>query len=334
MRWFAFASMLLLASFVVHQPVAAQKAAAEETYDWRLYETAGRTWTISTTVIETNKKVTDTYKVLERTKEGANLEYTKKALNEKDSDVTWTKTLLFNAHPGNLEFIQAPEGKKQAEGELVEVAAGKYFCDVYKKGAGKKAEYWYMSQHMPGLIVKSETKELKTELMTFTKMNGDPDLAEEKLTPEQKKQRDWALFLKKGRKWTFKQTKLLMGETVTSYYGYEITGVAEGFCNYLFTQMDAKKKAIGKAQTFKVEFTEENAKLWGIRPWDTWTQVREEEIEAAGRKWMCVVYEDKKFVKDATMTYWYSKDYPGMAVKITCKGEYNDSEDILHEWKD
>ena len=57
-------------------------------------------------------------------------------------------------------------------------------------------------------------------------------------------------------------------------------------------------------------------------------------IDAAGRKWDCIVYVDKKTLKNATMTNWMSKEYPGLLVQVTVKGKYNDSKEILTEWKD
>ncbi|MCA8912667.1 MAG: hypothetical protein KDB82_13265 [Planctomycetes bacterium] len=336
------------------------------TPDHRLYKKDGREWEVMERRFKDDKwqdsvKVTHEITGLEGTK--ATEKVTRRSATDKKADPVVRENDIPFGPPGAKYAGLARRGDFQYAiyaDRKIKVEAGVFDCYVIiayrNRGRVVDRSIYYISKAYPGLQVYVSFAGHQEELMKFERDKDDkgegketheildaedfilPEgsaqpAKEEPEDPPAKAELNWSLYENVGRKWMLKRTSMIAGKEQVGYTSYEITDLGLDSCKLKTIALDAKKKAInGDGNTMEIQFNADNAMWCG--PIANQEKTGEETIEAAGQKWECIVYKDTKSVKDATTTSWMSKKYPGLWVKMTTKGKYNDSTTELVEFKD
>lgn len=334
--------------------------------DFRLYKTVGRKWEIIERVNKDTKwedSIENTYEITGIEKATAKMKVIRRDLQDKKADVVKKEedVVLGGNAPSKYAGIDRRPGISYAAfpDRKIKVKAGVFDCFVViafrNQGRITERDIYYVSKEYPGLQVFAEKFGRQYELVKFERDKddkGEGKDAEEILSadsfilpegaepPAEEKPEEpvtaelnWSLYEKVGRKWTLKRTSIIAEKEQVSYTDYEVTDLGLDSCSLKATALDAKKKpAVGGGNVIEIQFNADNAYWCG--PIATQEKTGEETIEAAGQKWECIVYKDTKSVKDAVTTSWMSKKYPGLWVKSTTKGKYNDSTTELVEFTD
>jgi len=127
----------------------------------------------------------------------------------------------------------------------------------------------------------------------------------------------FALYKKKGRTWMHKTTTTIQGmDPMVTYMKWEITDVNEDSATYRMYILDKDKKPMAGMEegtenklAFPKEMPEGNPSPDGGPK-----ELGEETLEAAGRNWVCKVWEQAS--GGQTFKYWMSVEYPGLIIKM------------------
>ncbi|CAG0989304.1 hypothetical protein PLCT2_02377 [Planctomycetaceae bacterium] len=126
----------------------------------------------------------------------------------------------------------------------------------------------------------------------------------------------FALFRKKGRTWMHKTTTTIQGgEPVITYMKYEVTDVRANGATYKSCMLDKDKQLMANMDETNIEFPKEIPDGAPNRV-EKWKELGEETLEAAGRKWVCSVWEQDAGNQD--QKYWMSVEYPGLIIRKEC----------------
>ena len=128
----------------------------------------------------------------------------------------------------------------------------------------------------------------------------------------------FALYRKKGRTWMHKNTTNIEGmDPMVTYIKWEVTEVSDSGATYKLYMLDKDKKPMGGMEEgtenkldFPKELPEAPADPGNEGPKD----LGEETLEAAGRKWVCKVWEHDS--AGQKMKYWLSVEFTGLLVKM------------------
>jgi hypothetical protein len=139
----------------------------------------------------------------------------------------------------------------------------------------------------------------------------------------------WALYRKKGRTWTIKNSTQAGQISHVSYTKYQITEVTDTYAMQQMTMLDKDRKPLGgmepseskiEFKTYKRESKRDMPKGDAPdQPENPDFKMDEETIEAAGQKWVCTTFEME--IAGMTTKTWTSKKYPGLTIKSETKGE-------------
>jgi len=127
----------------------------------------------------------------------------------------------------------------------------------------------------------------------------------------------YALYKKKGRAWMHKNTTHIDGmDPLVTYMKWEITEVNESGVTYKLHMLDKDKKPMAgmEAMENKLEFPKELPEAAPNPGTGGPKEIGEETLEAAGRKWVCKLWEND--AAGQKMKYWMSVEYSGLIVKM------------------
>lgn len=296
-------------------------ALGAEEISFRLYQIAGRTWTIKVMPGAGGDGNLDTnytrYEVLEVHADYALVSMVRLDKSRKiPKGVTPTELrIVFDAQ---RPPFKPAEGSQNLGVQTLKVAGQSFECDVWQSGT-PPSKYYY-SRRYPGLLVRTEASFGTDELCEFDAFKEDePPPApkkgakppkeppkEESATPD-----EFALF-KAKRQW------LLCDRTANTWRRYEVVKWDESGAEVKVSDVDEAKKPLkgGKVETLHVEFKEGEAAKFALP--EGARQSRVEKRRFGQSVLECAVYTFKQDGKDGQI--WISTQYPGLVVRQTLDG--------------
>lgn len=120
----------------------------------------------------------------------------------------------------------------------------------------------------------------------------------------------FALYKKKGRKWTLKSTTKMEGmDPMVSYMEYEIVDVTDKSAKQKMTMLDKEKKPMAGMQPTETEIKFETPKVEAPKCGAKAPEMKKEKIKVEAGEFECY------FMEVAGTKSWSSVEYPGLPVK-------------------
>lgn len=320
--------LAVLAIALSGEPMFADKDAAPDPYV--LYRVAGRTWMLKRTPKQgmDGGDTNTSFMRYEVTGVWENrAEYKQYLLDEgkKESESSATDVKVEFSQDGLL--FKDPIGFRKIRVEKIKVPAGTFECIRWESGLDN-ATLW-RSVDYPSLIVKSDDNYGTRELVEFDFVEGDPNYKapkdnkkKKKSEPKEDELTETRLLGSKGKKWILKTTTTRGKNRVRSFLvqQYEVTRADKESCEVSITELTLTLEKLkgAKVETVTVNFAQD------LREWlQPKSRARldrtEKRLTVAGLQ-ECQVYtfEDEQ---DNACTAWYAKNWPGLLVRQTAKGD-------------
>lgn len=171
-------------------------------------------------------------------------------------------------------------------------------------------------------------------LMALMLFIGMPVMAQDKPKEEPKKEAKsevdaYALYKKKGRTWTWKNTAKYSGFEMISYTKQEVIEVSDTKAKIKTTTMDKDKKETYSSD-YEIEFaaTTTDGSSDGTKA----PEMTEEKIKVEAGEFECMKWTSE--AGGSKTTVWTSKKNPGLLVKSESKSDAGENVMELVEFKD
>lgn len=172
-------------------------------------------------------------------------------------------------------------------------------------------------------------------LMALMLFIGMPVMAQDKPKEEPKKEAKteidyYAVYKKKGRTWTWKNSAKYSGFEVVSYTKQEVIEVSDTKAKIKFTSMDSNKKELASSE-YDIEFSH-GTTTDGSGDGTKTPEMTEEKIKVEAGEFECMKWTSEAGGNKSTT--WLSKKYPGLVVKSESKSDAGENVMELVEFKD